>query len=150
MSRVALLDVNLLIALFDPNHVHHEVAHDWFADNHAHGWATCPITENGFLRVVANPSYGSGARTAALIGSLRTFCASGHHHFWADVVSLADEALFQPRLAPGHRQLTDVYLLGLARKMGGRLATFDKTIPIGAVVGATTGLLQTIAPDERH
>ena len=58
MSRVALLDVNVLVALFDSSHVHHEVAHDWFADHRAQGWATCPHTENGFVRVLANPAYG--------------------------------------------------------------------------------------------
>jgi predicted nucleic acid-binding protein len=57
--RTALLDVNVLVALFDPDHVHHEVAHDWFADNGPRGWATCPLTESGFVRVVSNPSYGT-------------------------------------------------------------------------------------------
>ena len=54
MSRVALLDVNVLVALFNPVHVHQELAHDWFADHRASGWATCPLTENGFLRVLGN------------------------------------------------------------------------------------------------
>ena len=59
MSQVALLDVNLLVALFDPDHIHHDLAHDWFEDHHRSGWATCPVTENGFVRVLANPAYGA-------------------------------------------------------------------------------------------
>ena len=68
MSRVALLDVNVLVALFEPEHIHHETAHDWFADESSHGWATCPVTENGFVRVLANPARGaSTVRAAELI-----------------------------------------------------------------------------------
>jgi len=147
MSRPALLDVNLLVALFDPDHIHHELAHDWFADNRARGWATCPITEGGFVRVLANPAYGNVVNRAAdLVARLRKFCASGHHRFWADAVSLRDETLFDVAFLRGHRQLTDVYLLGLAQRRGGRLATFDRTVPPKAVVGARRDLLEVIAP----
>lgn len=119
MSRVALLDVNLLVALFDPDHVHHELAHDWFAGQQASGWATCPITENGFVRVLANPGYGAGvSRPAALLQRSRVFCASRHHVFWADSVSLQDKKIFNPSLIGGHGQVSDVYLLGLAKKRG--------------------------------
>ena len=98
MSRPALLDVNVLVALFDPDHVHHELAHDWFADNRADGWATCPVTENGFLRVLANPSYRSAVmRPSELAARLRRFCGSGHHEFWPDVVSLRTRRSSIPR-----------------------------------------------------
>lgn len=144
--RVALLDVNLLVALFDPDHVHHELAHDWFADHEADGWATCPVTEAGFLRVLTNPAYGAPlTRAADLVGSLRTFCSSRQHGFWGDTVSLTDESLFEPSLIRGHRQLTDVYLLGLACRMKGCLATFDRTIPLAAVRGAGPATLQVIS-----
>ena len=147
MSRVALLDVNVLVALFDSDHVHHDLAHDWFADHRALGWATCPMTENGFFRVLTNPAYGHDAlRPDVLMKALRKFRASGHHHFWPDSVSLADESLFNLAHAPSHRQLTDAYLLGLATKMKGHLATFDRTIPVKAVVGATAASLHVIAP----
>jgi predicted nucleic acid-binding protein len=63
VSRPALLDVNVLVALFDPDHVHHELAHDWFGDHRAQGWATCPVTQNGLVRVLSNPRYGSPAST---------------------------------------------------------------------------------------
>jgi len=144
MGPVALLDVNVLVALFHSEHVHHELAHDWFADNRANGWATCPITENGFLRVVSNPTYGHDMRPEHLLRGLRTFRASGHHVFWPDPVSLTDERIFHLALASGHRQLTDVYLLGLATKMKGCLATFDRSIPVKAVVGASPARLQII------
>jgi hypothetical protein len=149
VSRVALLDVNVLVALFDPDHVHHELAHDWFADNRAAGWATCPLTENGFVRVLANPAYGATVtRAADLVERLRRFRASGHHHFWPDAVSLCDETLFDRRLLGGHRQVTDAYLLGLAKKMGGRLASFDRTTPLKAVRGATAAMLTVISAVE--
>jgi toxin-antitoxin system PIN domain toxin len=147
VSRVALLDVNVLVALFDPDHIHHDLAHDWFADHRESGWATCPVTENGFVRVLAHPGYGSAvARPADLIERLRRFCASGHHQFWPDGVSLTDETLFAPAFVGGHQQVTDIYLLGLARKRGGCLATFDRTIPLKAVRGGGPDLLAVIAP----
>ena len=149
MSRATLLDVNLLVALFDPDHVHHELAHDWFADHRTGGWATCALTENGFVRVLAHPGYGAAvSRPVELLRRLRQFCASGHHTFWAEAVSLRDETLFNPALIAGHRQISDIYLLGLARKMGGRLATFDRSISLGAVVGATRANLAIVSAAE--
>ncbi len=147
MAVIALVDVNVLVALFDPDHVHHDLAHDWFAEDGATGWATCPLTENGFIRVVSNPRYRPDASTAsAAIERLRKFCASGRHHFWAESVSLRDPSLFVPAEIRGHRQLTDVYLLGLARRMGGRLATFDRTISVATVKGAKQSHLAIIEP----
>lgn len=146
MTRPALLDVNVLIALFDATHVHHEPAHDWFADNRAHGWATCPITENGFVRVLTNPRAAVDAgRIPTIVERLKTFCGSGHHAFWPCNLSLRDD-LFDLSCARGYRQLTDVYLLGLAVTHRGRLATFDRSIPVKAVVGATPDTLAVIAP----
>ena len=145
--RIALLDVNVLVALFDPNHIHHDLAHDWFSEHGSEGWATCPITEAGFVRVVSNPSYGPEVpRPAVALDLLRRFCESGRHHFWPDGVSLRDASIFTIDAARGHRQLTDVYLLGLARKMGGTLATFDRTIPLEAVKGAGPGDMSVIEP----
>lgn len=146
MSRASLLDVNVLIALFDPDHVHHEIAHDWFADNRTFGWATCALTENGFLRVLSNPARGGEIRRVPdLVSRLRTFCASGHHQFWPDSISLLDESLFDPSLARGHKHLTDVYLLGLAIKRGGRLVTFDRKVPLGAVKGTHRDSIEVVS-----
>jgi hypothetical protein len=145
--RPALLDVNVLVALFDPDHVHHEVAHDWFEGSEAEGWATCGATECGFVRVVSNPAYRAAvARPADLIERLRTFCASPYHVFWADTVSLTASGLFKADAIGSHRHLTDIYLLGLAQRMGGRLATFDRTIPLSAVKGATRDTVAVIEP----
>ena len=146
MSRAALLDVNLLVALFDADHPHHETSHDWFADNHANGWATCALTQNGLLRILANPRYGATlSRPADLVKALAQFCSSKHHQFWAESVSLTDRTIFNPSSIHGYRQVTDIYLLGLAKKMGGYLATLDSGIPLGAVVGATRKTIAVIA-----
>lgn len=148
MSRVALLDVNTLVALFDPDHVHHDLAHDWFQNQRTSGWATCPVTENGLVRVLANATYsGVTYRPADIVDRLSTFRSSGHHRFWPDAVSLCDDRLFNTALIRGHRQVTDIYLLGLARHSGGALATFDKSIPLAAVRGATRAHLLVIRPD---
>lgn len=149
MSRVGLLDVNVLVALFDPDHIHHDVAHDWFADRGRSGWATCPFTEAGFVRVLSNPAYGGGVtRATDLMARLRRFCKSGGHVLWPDGVSLRDEAVFDCSQVASHRQITDVYLLGLAHTRGGFLATFDRGIPVRAVKGATAASLEVIAPRE--
>ena len=146
MIGPALLDVNFLVALFDPDHIHHEAAHDWFADERVAGWASCPVTESGFVRVLTNPAYGGAPlRTVEIVDRLRTFCKNKHHVFWPDVISLCDRRLFNPAAIRGHRQVTDIYLLGLAKHMGGRLATFDSSIPRSAVVGASDETMTVVA-----
>lgn len=134
---LALLDVNVLVALFDPDHVHHDPAHAWLAENRGAGWATCPLTENGLVRILSNPSY-SGRRTTVqdAVDRLAAFRTSGGHAFWTDSVSLCQEGLFIFPHVSGHHQLTDVYLLALAVQHGGRLATFDRRIRPDAVAGA--------------
>jgi toxin-antitoxin system PIN domain toxin len=143
---IALLDVSVLIALFDHTHRNHDAAHDWFDDQRAEGWATCPITENGVVRILAgaafrNPPY----RVVELIESLAALRAVGGHHFWPASLSLSDESVFDPAYIAGHKQLTDVYLLGLAKVSGGALATFDRSIQLRAVKGATKANLQIIS-----
>ncbi len=139
---IALLDVNVLVALFDPAHQRHEQAHRWFARDHKRGWATCPLTANGCVRVLSSPAYPTVETTPGeVVERLRLFCASPHHHFWLDSVSLADESLFRPALVGGHNRVTDAYLLGLAVRNHGRLATFDRSIPVRAVIGAGPGHL---------
>jgi hypothetical protein len=147
VTRIALLDVNVLVALFDPDHVHHEAAHDWYAEDGRAGWATCPLTEAGFMRVLSSPGYaGTVTRPVDLAERLRRFCASGGHVLWPADISPLDGSLFDLSRMAGHRQLTDVYLLGLAHKRRGRLVTFDRTIPLRAVKGATASSLEVIAP----
>ena len=140
----SLLDVNVLVALFDPHHIHHDAAHDWFAENRGFGWATCPITESGFVRVVSNPAYGAGGeRASTAIERLHAICSSGGHQFWRDALSLQDDVFDLSRASS--RQLTDVYLLGLAVNRRGRLATFDRSIPVAAVRGAGREVLAVIS-----
>lgn len=133
---VTLLDVNLLVALFDAMHIQHEAAHEWFALNQKGGWASCPLTENGLVRVLSNPAY-QGRRTTVgdAIQRLHRFRESKEHTFWPDSVSLCEEIVRTAHIQ-GYRQLTDVYLLALAVMNGGRLATFDGGIPLPAVAGA--------------
>jgi toxin-antitoxin system PIN domain toxin len=134
---IALLDVNVLVALFDPAHVHHDYAHRWFARNAKHGWATCPLTINGCIRVLSNPAYPTVEASAAEVSNrLRSFCSSPDHHFWTDSVPLLDESLFRPSMIGGHQKITDAYLLGLAVRNHGRLATFDRSVPLKAVPAA--------------
>jgi len=122
-----LLDVNFLVALFDPKHVNHESAHTWFAARGTRRWATCSITEGGCVRVLANPSYPTVTATPAeVIDRLRRFCAAGGHSFWPDDVSLRTS--FDGRVAArllGYQQVTDFHLATLAAQRGGHLVTFD-------------------------
>lgn len=145
MRSTALLDVNVLVALFDPDHVHHEAAHDWFEDHRDGGWATCPVTESGFIRVLSNPHYsGTVVRPADLATRLARFCRTNGHAYWPADASLLDPARFDLSKTSGHRQLTDIYLLGLAVSHNGQLATFDRSIPFAAVKGADAGSIQVI------
>ena len=120
---MALLDVNALVALAWDSHVHHVAIRRWFATNSAAGWATCSVTESGFVRVSSNPSVlpsaiGVEAAREALAG-LRM---AGAHRFVVDDVSMTDADV--PRLT-GHRQVTDAHLLTLARRVGLPVVTFD-------------------------
>lgn len=120
---MALLDVNALVALAWDSHVHHARMRSWFAENSSSGWATCPLTESGFVRVSSNPqvlpvAIGIDAAREVL-SALRTRDA---HRFLTDDVSLSDSDV--PKIT-GHRQVTDAHLLTLARRRGVRLVTFD-------------------------
>ncbi len=139
---IGLLDVNVLVALFDPMHVHHEDAHRWLALNKKRGWASCPITINGCVRVLSNPAYPTVTATPSQVAEhLVEFCATPGHHFWPDDVSLTDSSLFRWQLIGGHQKVTDAYLLGLAVRHHGRLVTFDRSVPLNSVHGAEPGHL---------
>lgn len=126
---VSLLDVNLLVALAWPNHVHHRAALAWFRRNQAGGWATCPLTESGFVRVSSNRTILPEARSPReAILLLRRIVALAHHELWHDDVSFASSALLNQTPLVGHRQVTDAHLLLLAQQRGGRLATLDGKI----------------------
>ena len=136
---IHLLDVNVLLALGDPLHVHHAPARGWFSETGHRSWATCPITENGFVRIASHPRYpnppGDVSVTLALLERMRS--APGHH-FWPDDMSVLDILDPQATITPG--RLTDIYLLGLASRHGGKLATLDRRIPVHAVQGGSEAL----------
>lgn len=133
----ALLDVNVWIALLDPEHVFFGRATDWMTQQ-TREIATCPIVENGVIRVLSAPRYGrEGATPSSIATLLAQACAKLDHVFWPDDVSLLDRTKFDFDRLHGHRQLTDAYLLGLATARGGFLVTLDSAIPLSAVRGAT-------------
>lgn len=133
----ALFDVNALLALFDEAHSFHAPVRAWWRDNQASGgWATCPLTQNGFVRIMSQPRYLQSRSPAEALAALRTGVEQPGHEFWPDDASIADEELFSAAHILGPNQITDVYLLGLAVKNGGRLVTFDQGLPIKVVRGA--------------
>ena len=123
---IALLDVNILVALAWPNHVHHEAAHGWFDAERRHGWATCPVSESGFVRLSSNPTAVGEAKTPAeAIALLQRVCRLSGHVFWADDVALSRSPLVAKTKLVAYRQVTDAHLLAIALRHRGRLATAD-------------------------
>lgn len=141
---LSLLDVNVLIALFDQNHVHHPEASTWFADHVDEGWASCPITQNGCLRIVSHPRYPNALEVADAISRLKAAVATPYHRFIPDDISLLDDNAIDRRHLLGHRQLTDAYLLALAVAHDARLVTFDKSVPVATVREANDASLSII------
>jgi toxin-antitoxin system PIN domain toxin len=133
----ALLDVNVLLALFDSDHVDHERARRWLGDEIGGGWASCAITQNGFVRIVSQPQYPSPVPVTEAAARLLRATGSEHHAFWPCDLSLLDGDRIDRSRVHGPRQVTDVYLLSLAVHHGGRFVTFDGRIPLEAVPGAT-------------
>jgi toxin-antitoxin system PIN domain toxin len=140
----ALLDVNVLIALLDADHVHHATAHAWLAANIASGWASCPLTQNGCIRIMSQRAYPGALPAAAVAARLVAATSTPWHAFWPDSISLLDDQQLDWHGILGSRQVTDAYLLALAAHHGGRLVTFDRAIPRAAVPAATTAHLVVI------
>ena len=134
----ALLDVNVMIALNDQGHIHHTLANQWMAQHIHLGWASCPLTQNGMLRIMSQASYGNSQPLKVLIEILRRETQYAQHAFWHDDLSLLDDAIVDADKLLSPNQLTDAYLLALAVKNKGRLITLDKRIPLNAVNGATS------------
>ena len=132
----ALLDVNVLVALFDADHTLHATALHWFDQHGKTGWASCPITQNGCVRIMSQPAYPNSLPVHAIAERLREAVADPHHEFWPDDCSLLDAARIDSRRIHGPRQLTDTYLLCLAVAHGGRLVTFDQALSAAAVTHA--------------
>lgn len=140
MSR-ALLDINVLLALLDGDHVDHEQARTWLGAEIEDGWASCATTENGFVRIITQPRYPSPVPPAQAIELLAAACAGEHHEFWPCDVSLLDDHIVDRSRLHGPRQVTDTYLLALAIAHGGRFVTFDRSISVASVRGATSAHL---------
>ena len=132
----ALLDVNMLVALLDAGHLHHSVAMGWLAEHQEQGWASCPLTQNGCLRIMSLPAYPNSQPAALVAQRLGQAVAHPAHEFWPDSVSLLDAGRLNWERVLSSRQVTDLYLLALAVEHGGRLVTLDQGISVPAVPGA--------------
>lgn len=138
---VHLLDVNVLIALVDPAHIQHDQAHDWFGRIGRKAFATCPLTENGLIRIVGHPKYpNSPGPPSVVLQSLAAIRGLPGHQFWPDDLSIADAELFASELLSSHSRVTDSYLLALAASKGGRLATMDHKLATEVVAGGRKAL----------
>jgi uncharacterized protein len=139
---VHLLDVNALIALCDHDHPHSASIRSWFGAHARQGWATCPLTENGILRIMGHVHYQKGPGSpAGVLVILKRLLRLPKHHFWADSITLTDLPGKADLDRVSSNQLTDIYLLSLAVAHGGRLVTFDKHIDPAMVDGGRRALL---------
>jgi len=132
----ALLDVNVLIALLDQAHPHHDAALVWLKANIKHGWASCPITQNGCVRIMSQASYPGVRPAAQIIERMRAAIDHAAHEFWPDDTSILESRVVDETRVHSARQITDTYLLALSVRHGGRLVTFDSGIALSAVKGA--------------
>ena len=132
----ALLDINVLIALLDAQHIHHRLAHAWLEKHIDHGWASCPLTQNGVIRVMSQPSYPNPLTPTVIAARLAEATATAWHQFWPDDISLLDTNILNWDAVLGSRQITDCYLLALSVHHQGRFVSFDRRVNLGAVRSA--------------
>ena len=133
---IALLDVNVLIALLDAGHMHHAAATQWLSEHLDAGWASCPLTQNGCIRILSQTAYPNRAPAAEVAARLAEATRHPAHHFWTDAVSLLTPGLMEWSNLLTGRHITDAYLLALAVINRGRFVTLDQGIPLSAVQGA--------------
>lgn len=136
MSR-SLLDTNVLLALLDAHHLDHGRAREWLGSEIAHGWASCAITQNGFVRIISQPRYPNPVSPAQAIDRLAAATGTQHHAFWPCPVAITDSSAVDASRVHGPNQVTDVYLLALAVANAARLVTLDRAVPLSAVPGAS-------------
>lgn len=134
--QTTLLDVNVLIALCDKEHIHHGDAARWFYLNAKAGWASCPLTQNGAIRIMSNSKYPNSRPIGMVIEQINQLCNTSYHHFWNDNLSLIDSTIFNRRHLLIPKQITDTYLLALAVNQNGKFLTIDRGISLSSVVGA--------------
>ncbi len=145
--RICLLDVNVLIALHDPSHVDSTKSHAWFNSEGQGAWATCPLTENGFVRIFTQTQYPNRLKGVSVALSLlgdTTERYGATHHFWPDAISLRDNTLIDSTAILGPKQITDVYLLALCQHYGGTFVTLDTKVSTAAIVGPHPDLLRVL------
>jgi toxin-antitoxin system PIN domain toxin len=125
--KAALLDINILTALLWPAHEHHEAAHGWFGRRADARWATCSLTQLGFVRIVSNPAFSRDALTPVdALALLRENLAHPGHEFWTDSLQVPTAVKEMEARLQSYRQLSDAYLLAVAQRRNGVLATFDR------------------------
>lgn len=139
-----LYDVNVLIAMFDDEHAHHERTMQWHTDHGADGWATCPMTQNALIRIMSQPAYTRPLTTRQVAERLYESTLAPNHHFLPDNVSLANPAVIAFDALTSHKTTTDIYLLALAVANNARFVTFDRGVSLCAVVGAMPAHLVTL------
>lgn len=132
----ALLDINVLLALLDSDHVDHQHAQEWISSEIQHGWASCAITQNGFVRIVSQPRYPNPVSPSQALDRLSRAASTNHHEYWPCSISLTDQHIVDRSRVHGPRQVTDTYLLALATANHGRFVTFDRSIPLTVVPAA--------------
>lgn len=132
----ALLDVNVLIALLDSAHIYHPLAMAWLTENIEKGWASCPLTQNGCIRILSQPAYPNSVPAALIADRLAAACQHPAHFFWGDSISLLEKGIITWESILGSRQVTDAYLLALAVENDGRFVTFDQGVSLSAVRSA--------------
>jgi toxin-antitoxin system PIN domain toxin len=140
----ALLDINVLLALLDADHVDHLRAQEWISREIQHGWASCALTQNGFVRIISQPRYPNPVSPSEAVERLCRATRTEHHEFWHCSISLLDDRRIDPSRVHGPRQVTDIYLLALAVEHKGRFVTFDRSIPLSAALGASPDHLVVI------
>jgi toxin-antitoxin system PIN domain toxin len=140
----ALLDVNVLIALLDAAHIHHDQAMSWLESHVGEGWASCPITQNGCLRIMSQPAYPGALPVALVAERLAEAADQSDHEFWPDDIDMLNGDMLDWSRVLGNRQLTDAYLLALAVRHDACLVTLDRRISIEAVKGAVSENLAVI------
>lgn len=141
MQQVALLDVNVLIALMDPLHVHHEPCHHWFSARGTAPWSSCAVTQNGVLRILGHPRYPNSPGSPGVVSEiLQALVSHPQHEFWDISPSLLSQAHVNMSALLDSAQITDTYLLALAVHQGGLLATLDRRLSTHAVEGGAQAL----------
>jgi uncharacterized protein len=132
----ALLDVNVLLALLDRDHVDHKRARAWITEEIKQGWASCAITQIGFVRIISQPRYPSPISPRGAVDLLGRATHTPYHEFWPCNVSILDANVIDASRVHNSKQVTDAYLLALAVANGGSFVTFDQSIALAAVRGA--------------